>query len=196
MNASRLFSRFGGQNLSTLLCILLAALALAAGWILKSAVTSRTFHFERSGVTAEIPSKWLVNNGFAGEELVFTANPPLDYNLSYQVRLLPVVPGGKTTDLVVTRNLSQGQTLAYYKVSGQQAVQISGSDGYQVNYYYIKVNAEADLPVVISGRDIYIEGPEKVLLVTIENTASHFDESLPGFNVFLETVKFEKGGSQ
>jgi hypothetical protein len=196
MKASRLSARFGDPDLATVLTILLAVLALGAGWMLKSAVSSQTQRFERGGAAAEFPANWLVNNGIAGEELIFTANPPLDFNFNYQVRLLPVGPAGKITDLVVARNLSLGQSLTYFKVRGQQAVQINGQAGYQVDYSYIKTSAAAEGPLVISGRDVYIEGTEKALLVTLENEASHFAESLPGFNRFIQTVKFQKGGVQ
>jgi hypothetical protein len=196
MNVSGAVSRFFNQRLSTILTIILAALALGAGWLLKSLVVNQTQHYERVGVSAEIPAKWLVNNGLDGEELIFTANPPLDFNLNYQVRLLPVAAGGKITDLVVARNLSQGQLLPYYNVITQQAVRLGDRSAYQVTYTYIKQGAQGETPVIIAGRDIYFDGSPIILVATLENTDAHIDEALPGFNHFLESVRFQKEAGQ
>jgi hypothetical protein len=108
-NAARRSLQFN----STHLAILLTIIALAAGWILKTAVTNHTQAYLRAGVSASIPYQWEVINGLEGESLIFTANPPLDRNQHYEVSLLPVIPGGKVTDLVNTHNLSQGQALPF-----------------------------------------------------------------------------------
>jgi hypothetical protein len=195
MKGSRIFTILFGNSLSTSLAILLALAAMLAGWILKSAVTGQTQAVKRSGISAELPVKWLVNGGFTGEALIFSSSPPLDINLSYQVHLLPLAPGGKITDLVVARNSSQAQSLPFYKVTGQQAVQLDGRNGYQVDYSYVRATARGETPEVISGRDVYLEGPEKVLLCTLEDLASHFNESLSSFNHFLRSVSYQKGGA-
>jgi hypothetical protein len=195
MKGSRIFINLLGHSLSTTLAILLALAAMLAGWILKSAVTGQTQAVTRSGISANLPAKWLVNTGFSGEALIFSSSPALDQNLSYQVRLLPLTAGGKITDLVVARNLSQGQSLPFYKVTGQQAVRLDGKNGYQVNYSYVRATARGEAPAVISGRDVYLEDPDRVLLCTLEDLASHFDESLSGFNIFLRSVSYQKGGA-
>jgi hypothetical protein len=179
---------------STHLAILLTVIALAAGWLLKTVVTSRTEAYHRAGILASIPYKWAVKNGLEGESLVFAANPPLDMDQRYEVRLLPVVPGGKVTDAVNTRNLSQGQTLPFYKVSGQQAVRFNSQNGYQVNYAYVKTDVPGQNPVVIQGTDFYFETSTKVILATFEDSAQHFNDTLPGFYNFLATVSYQNGG--
>ena len=186
--------RRGFQINSTFFVILLMVIVLAAGWLLKISVMSRTEIYTRAGVSAAIPDKWLVKNGLEGESLIFIANPPLDMNKHYEVRLLPVIPGGKVTDLVNSRNLAQGQALPYFKVSGQQAVRFNSRDGYEVNYTYIKTDAPGQTPVVIQGADLYFETPTRVILTTFEDSPSNFDDSLPNFFNFLATVSYQNGG--
>jgi hypothetical protein len=196
MNLTLWFSKRIGDNLSTVLAVLRAALALAGGWALKRAETHQTQTYTWAGVSAEIPARWLVSNAIASEELIFSAHPPLDFNYTYQVRLLPAVPGGKPADLAVSRNLAQGQALAFYRVTGQQALQLDGRSAYQVTNAYVKPSSAGEAPVVISGRDVYLQGPEKILLVTLENLSTHFTDALPDFEAFVHSVSYQKGGSQ
>ncbi len=192
MNATEV--RRGFRVNSTHLVLLVAVLVLAAGWLLKTSVTSRTDLYNRAGVTASIPYNWSVKNGLEGESLVFTAKPLLDLTKRYEVRLLPAIPGGKVTDVVNTRNLSQGQALPFYKVSGQQGVQFNSRNGYEVNYSYIKTDVSGQNPVVIQGTDIYFEATNRVVLVTFEDSAVNFEDNLPDFYNFLATVSYQNGG--
>jgi len=186
--------RTGQRINSTLLVIALVIVALLAGWILKTSVTARTEAYQRAGVSAAVPYQWAVKNGLEGESLVFVANPPLDMNRQYQVRLLPVVPGGKVSDLANSRNLELGQALPYYKVSGQQAVRFGGRDGYEVDYSYIKTDTPGKNPEVIRGSDFYFQTPGRVILTTFEDSAQHYSDTLPEFYYFLSTVSYSSGG--
>lgn len=176
--------------ISVTLVILLTALALFLGWTLKETILNRVQPFFQSGISANIPASWQVNEGIEGDDLIFSASASLALNHRYLVYLLPAVPDGKVTDVVVTRNLSQGQNLLYYKVEAQQAIQFRGRNGYQVDYSYIKTGAANEDPAIIKGMDIYFEETGKVLIVEMENEIGQFDAGLPGFFNFTESVTY------
>ncbi len=168
----------------------MSVLALVFGWVVKEITLNRSQSFDRAGITANLPAKWQVNDGFSGDELIFTANAPLALNHRYLVHLLPAVPGGKVTDVVVTRNLSQGQNLAFYKVTSQEAIYFQGRNGYQVDYSYVKTGAAGEDPALIKGIDAYFEGSGKILVVSMEDEIDQFAAGLPGFFDFLGSIVY------
>ncbi len=183
-------SKYNRGVISVLLIILLTVVALTFGWNLRESVLNHLQPYSRLGVSAGVPVNWQVNEGIAGDELVFSVSAPLALNHRYLVHLLPSVPGGKVTDVVVTRNLSQGQNLPFYKVESQQAVQFRGRNGYQVEYTYIKNGATGEDPAIIKGMDMYFEESGKILLVALEDEINQFDASLPGFYNFAASVTY------
>jgi hypothetical protein len=194
MNIIKFFHLNRRHVASTYLVFLMSIVALTAGWILKSVVDNQYQPFTDKGVIAAIPSKWSVKSGLASEELVFSTNPPLDLNFHFDVLLLPVIPGGKITDLVISRNYSAGQSMHFYRVIDQKTTQSQGRSAYQVNYAYIKTDTPTTIPIVMKGTNFYISYPEKILMVTFENTEDLYEESLPKFFTFLEKITYKAGG--
>jgi len=194
MKLSRLLHLNQRHVQGTYLAVLLTILALGAGWWLKSSVNNQFQNFTDKGVNASIPAKWLVRSGLASDELVFSANPPLDINYRFEVELLPVTPGGKITDLVINRNYTSGQNLHYYRVNDQNTTQVQGKSAYQVSYSYIKTDTPTNIPIVIKGTNFYIPFGDKILLVTLENSEASYEESLPQFNAFLAKITYTGGG--
>lgn len=179
-----------GDRLSTLLVIILTLLALLAGWLLMISVTQRTVQVKQSGVTAAIPAGWMIKYGLEGEEMIFWAADRLDLRHRYMVALMPAVPRGTLTDVVVNRNLNRSQELIGYQVVRQTPV----NKGYRVDFAYIQAGEAGNLPKVIQGVDYFIPTGEKVLVITGEDEEHTFSQSLDAFERFLETVRYSSGG--
>jgi hypothetical protein len=182
------------SSLSTILVIGLVALGLIGGWILMNSVTQKTTTFSQSGVTAEVPAGWFVNSGLQGEQLLFWTADQLDPNRRYIVSVLPAVPGGSLTDVVVSRNLDRSQSVSGYVVIDQSQVKIQNEDGYQVGFAYILPGGRGAMPRVIKGMDYFLPRGDKVLVITHEDEADTFDSSPGTFQRFLESVLFPVGG--
>jgi hypothetical protein len=179
-----------GDHLSAILVIGLTLIALLAGWLLMIGVTQQTVPVKQSGVVAAVPSGWMIKYGLEGEEMIFWTSDRLDLNHRYTVSLLPAVPKGTLTDVVVNRNFNRSQELSGYQVVRQTPL----SRGYRVDFAYIQPGGAGNLPKVIQGVDYFIPTGEKVLVITGEDEESTFSQSLESFERFLETVRYSPGG--
>lgn len=179
-----------GDPLSALLVIALTLMALLAGWLLMISITQQTVQVKQSGVTAAVPSGWMIKYGLEGEEMIFWTADRLDLNHRYMVSLLPAVPKGTLTDVVVNRNLNRSQELTGYQVVRQTPV----SNGYRVDFAYIQSGGAGNLPKVIQGVDYFIPTADKVLVITGEDEERTFSQSIETFDRFLETVRYSPGG--
>ena len=180
--------------LSTFLVIAVVVVGLICGALLMNSVTNRTTAISQSGVTAQVPAGMNVNAGLQGEELVFWTSDQLDPNLRYEVTILPAVPGGSLTDVVVTRNFDRSQSIAGYVVMDQAQARIQNEEGYRVGFAYSLPGGRGVMPRVIKGTDYFLPKGDKVLVITFEDEASSFDQSSGTFLRFLESVRFPVGG--
>lgn len=182
------------SNSSVWLVIALAAVALIAGWGLKSFTEGRTRAVSSGGVTASLPDRWLVDAASAGPlggssdpTHVFTSWDPLDPSTRYSVSLLPA---GDDTDLAsfaTLRNLQRAQTLSSYRVLEQTPVTLKGRDGYKVTFAFVDSSAMNQAPTVFQGVDYYFGEGGQVLVATLE-TSHDFDSVVTRFQDFAAGV--------
>ena len=181
-------------DLSTILVIGMVVSGLIAGWILMNSVTNKTTMISQSGISARVPAGWNIDTGLQGEELLFWTSDRLDPNRRYAVSVLPAVPGGSLTDVVVTRNLNRSQSIPGYVVTDQSLTRIQNTDGYQVGFAYTLTGGRGAMPKVIKGTDYFLPKGDKVLVITLEDEANTFDQSTGSFLRFLDSVRFPVGG--
>ena len=179
------------SNLSVWFVVAATSLALILGWGLKSFVEGGTRTVSEGGLTAAVPSGWIVNvnrDGPLSTEhsaagLVFSSWNPLDPGTRYHLSLLP---GGDQVDMASTaaiRNLSRAQNLTAYRVLEQTPVTLKGRDGYRVSFAYVDASDPGAVPVVYQGVDYYFAEGDQVIVATLETTGP-LDEALDAFRDF------------
>ena len=194
--STRPMQKASPSAISVWIVVAITILALLLGMGLKSMVENHTRPFDRAGITAQIPSGWLVQEGIAGEQTIFTANDPFTANLTYTASLVPTTPDIKPSDLAFTFNLQRGQEVSLFRTIDQSQEKINGKDVLRVHYAYVDPKSQATLPVVIEGVEYIFLSQPKALIVAMESETSQFSSVLPAFMKFLGTVNYSAGGNQ
>jgi len=180
---------------SAWIVVALTLLAIILGLVIKNSVETATVGYEHSGVSARVPERWQVKNGFGNEDpLVFSANNPLDATLSYSVFLLPSGANIKLEDLASNHNIERARLLDGYRVLDQQQVQVAGQDAYKVHYVFVNPGNPMQLLAVMEGVDYYFATQPKALMMSMEDHTDLFDGALPAFLRFVDSVKLTTGG--
>lgn len=191
---SKQFAWISSRNISVLLVVVITLAALLIGWLIKEDVLNQTTIISRNGITAQIPKGWLTQYGIEGESKIFSSSDPFDANHVYTVTILPVIPGGQLTDSVVVRNLQRAQELSGYRVLDQAAVKLPGAEGYRVTYAYVATPKFSTIPVVMMGVDFYQPYAERIVVISLEDQSTKYDQVYPAFIKFLNSVKVSSGG--
>jgi hypothetical protein len=146
-------------------------------------------------VAAQLPAGWLVQEGLASEQTVFTVGDPFTANLTYTASLVPTTADIKPSDLAFTFNLQRGQDVSLFRTIDQNQEKVNGKDALRVHYAYVDPKSETTLPVVVEGVEYIFLSQPKALIVALEAETSQFNSALPAFMKFLGTVDYH-GGNQ
>jgi hypothetical protein len=192
----RWLPQYSRSTNSTIFTSLLCVAALFLGWVLMNWVENRTNLLTRSGVSAMVPSGWLVQKGIEGSQTIFTTSYAMDPNLKYTVSLLPSSADMKASDVAFTLNLQRGKDLKLYRVLDQSEVKVMGKAALKVHFTYVDPKSEYMLPLVIEGVDYISLAQPKSLVVSFEEETSQYNDALPAFLRFLGTVTNSPGGSK
>ncbi len=184
------------STLSVWIVSALTVLALLIGTDLQSMVENQTHPFDHAGVTAQLPAGWLVQEGLASEQTVFTAGDPFTANLTYTASLVPASADMKLSDLAFTFNLQRGQEVSLFRTIDQSQEKVNGKDALRVHYAYVDPNSQTTLPVVVEGVEYIFMSQPKALIVAMQAETAQFGSALPAFMRFLGTVKYAAGGNQ
>jgi hypothetical protein len=187
--------KVSSSTLSVWIVCALTVLALLLGTDLQNMVENQTHLLDHAGVTAQLPAGWLVQEGLASEQTVFTARDPFTTNLSYTASLVPTTEGIKPSDLAFTFNLQHGQDLSLFRTIDQSQEKVNGKDTLRVHYAYVDPKSQTTLPVVVEGVEYIFLSQPKALIVAVEANSSQFSSALPAFMRFLGTVNY-RGGNQ
>ena len=174
---------------------ILTILALLFGADLQNMVENQTHTFDHAGVSARLPAGWLVQEGLASEQTVFTAGDPFTANLTYTASLVPTSADIKPSDLAFTFNLQRGQNVSLFRTIDQSQEKVNGKNALRVHYAYVDPKGETTLPVVVEGVEYIFLSQPKALIVAMEAETSQFNSALPAFMKFLGTVDYH-GGNQ
>lgn len=181
------------DNLAWIFVFAFAIFSLVAGWILKESVLNATQTIVRQGFSFQIPARWSVEDGIAGEEMLFFSFPPLERNHRLVVSLLPATPEGKPSDLVTIRTMGLAERVAFFQVTGQTSLLLSGREAYRVSYAYIKQDDPTILPQQILGVETYLKINGKFLVLLMENEREQFESSLAGYDQVVLSIQSFSG---
>ena len=181
--ASRAGSRDDARQLIAV--VILLAVALAAGLLLKSISESQTRTVTAGGVTAAVPGDWIYQPG-AGD-VAFVANDPRIAGHRYVVSHVDAA-GRTLRDVVGTHAGAKSQLFAAYQPIAREQVTIGGRTGESVTYAFV-VERAGQVPQVIQARDVYLEGGDRILVISTEAPADRFADSTGAFDAFVQSVR-------
>jgi hypothetical protein len=178
------------ERLSAYGVVAITLVALLVGWGLKTSIETRTSLIERDNITAAIPDGWLVQDGT--EDLIFTTRHPLSPRPRYSVSL--VADGDRTlADVASDRNRSRDQILDSYAVLEETSIVRQDQEGYRVTFVYVASTTGGE-PRIVKGVECSLVRQQYVLAISLESDAEDFDDALPGFERFLDSVSITEGG--
>ena len=144
MTATTSPGRLGGirrpDTLSTLLVVVLAAAALLAGLVLRSAVEGATGVVDTGELSVRVPARWVLE-GTADPRHV-TATDPVSSASRLEVRLLDD-PGDASSSAAAARLIAEERDRRPgIVVTSDGAAPIAGRESYQVHYRIVGDEAE------------------------------------------------------
>jgi hypothetical protein len=179
--ASARLSDDGRQFLAVLIIL---AVALVLGLVLKMFVEGQTRAVSGGGLNAAIPADWVYQPG--GGDVAFVANDPRIPGHRYLVTQIAGAPGG-LRESVDRYSGAKSQLHEAYQSLGGEPVTIGGRSGEAVDYAFV-LDREGRVPQAIQARDVFFQNGDRVLVISLEAPTDRFEESLPAFEAFVRSV--------
>jgi hypothetical protein len=182
-----------GDRFAEFAVLLLAIVALAAGWALKTAVENRSQPFSSGKISAQTPVGWLTFNPGGNEVLHVSDRTAAGFGTTYLIEQEAVPAGTEPGQMVAMLTLRRGTSLTGYRVLSQQSVLVQGRKALEIDYVYVESAANlsrAVLPAVVKGKDYVFVNGGQALIVSYRAEQSVFDTDLARFYRFLVSVKF------
>lgn len=178
------WSRLTDDGRQFLAVAMVVVVGLAAGLGLKLVSENQTRNVTAGGVTAGTPRSWIYQSG-AGD-LLFSVRDPLHPGLQYSVSL--VASGSDLARVVDNQVRAKSGILNDFQQLSREPAASAGRTGQAVTYAYV-VTREGRAPAVIQGRDLYLPAAGSVLVISLQSPIATFDDALPGFNRFADSVR-------
>jgi hypothetical protein len=186
-------SRTSGDRISELAVIVVVAVALLAGWGLKSSVESQAITFSEDGVTAQVPAGWLRATPGRGEVLRVSNPAASGFATTYVIEAEPVAQDATLAGIVGPLSLKRAQQWMAYRVLDQQPVTVDGRDAYRVLYVYVESDPDvthAQLPSVVRGEDYVFLNAGRAIIVSYRAESDVYDLDHQRFEQFLTSVTY------
>lgn len=183
--------RSNPDRLSALIVGIVTLVALFLGGILKSSVENRSQLVERKGISASLPTSWVVEEG-AGN-LVFVSWDPFVPDVRYSISLETSGGAQSLAESAAQRSAILGKVLESFRVLDETPIIRRGREGYKVTYAFIDTN-EPGLPVVLQGVDYYFPIEGGAIIISLQAHERQYDEALLRFESFLDSVSYKPGG--
>jgi hypothetical protein len=165
--------------------LLMAAVALLAGYGLRGYVEGQTRTVGAGGASADVPSGWIFQTG--AQDLLFTVIDPRNPGQRYSVSR-PTAAGANAASVADTTVAAKSHVLSQFQVVSRGSETIGGNSVPSVTYAYVTTR-NAQLPQVIEGRDVFLQSSGGVLVVTLESPTHSFDNAIATFEQFAASVR-------
>lgn len=199
MTTAPVSRRLSEDYRADLLVALVVALALAAGWLFKSSLTSRTTVVTdpNSQFKAAIPSYWSTRESDSADTFLAAENPnaPSTFKSSVLGQSFLLDPENPTAlDALVDRLVQQhGDTLIGYHLLDIRAQNVAGAEARVVEYAYIVQPIDqpfrASVPVVVHATDTLIYTPKEYWLLTLAADERLYAKEQPNFDRIVASVQ-------
>jgi len=180
------------KQLSVIAVVIVTLVAVGLGLVLKNSVETQSTPFKSSdGIQANVPVGWVIQDGKG--DLAFNAWSPFKPYDRITVFALSGKEGMQLEAVANERNTQLSTSLNAFRVLDEQTIERKGKLGYKVTSAYVEEKAQG-LPRVIKGVDYYFAANGNVLVITWRTDADEFEDNLPGFLRFLDSVQYKSGG--
>lgn len=184
------------EQRSVIAVITVTIVALLLGWSIKASIQNEVRIISQNGISAQVPAGWVAGMGEGNASFsTWNSRNPAQ---KYLVTIYPASADVTIDTIVIQRNLSRGQQLSNYRVIDKFSGTINGEEVYQVDFAYVELGGRTDIPTVIQGVDYYMDsGDDRIIVVTMEAESNDFEQQLPLFDEFMNTLQIPSvGGSE
>ena len=168
--------------------IVLIAVALVGGLLIRSSVESAVQVVGESGLDARLPAGWIVLPA-AGDRLL-TAYDPLDPDLRYGVSAMDPAEGATLTpeDAATRRLADRGQLLEGFALVSEGPGTLGSVPTYDVRYRFVDHGPGGASTPIEAVEHYFADGAifpgDRVLAVILEATPDTIEAATPGFERF------------
>jgi serine protease Do len=168
--------------------IVLIAVALVAGLLVRSSVESAVQVVDQGGLNARLPAGWIVLPA-AGDRLL-TAYDPLDPDLRYGVSAMDPTDGATLTpeDAAARRLADRGQLLEAFALVSEGPGTLGGVPTYQVRYTFVDHGPGGESTPIEAVEHYFADGAiftgDRILAVVLEATPDKIEATMPDFERF------------
>jgi hypothetical protein len=180
-----MWGRMSDDGRQFIAVLVLLAIAIVLGLLVKSFVEGQTRSVTGGGLRAAIPADWVYQPG--GGDVAFVANDPRIPGHRYLVTQLDAAPGG-LLEAVDRYSGAKSQLHTAYQTLGSEEATIGGRTGTAVTYAFV-LDRQGRVPQAIQAQDVFFQEDDHVLVISMEGPADRFDESLPAFESFVASVE-------
>jgi len=172
--------------------VVLVAVALVGGWILREAVLARATPFTAGDVSGRYPAGWTKETG---DDPLLRVRDPRGGETGAMLELRARALAAEANPALVLDALAlerAAQTTAYQTLRTEQ-VTVGGRAATSRTFTYVSVNRNPyleRLPVVMKGVDLVLESDGRAVIVTFVDRADDFDASYRYFLAFAESLEF------
>ncbi|MFN8457945.1 MAG: hypothetical protein U0401_25390 [Anaerolineae bacterium] len=180
--------------------VVVVAIALLLGWLLKTSIESRTDAFNGAGVSLSYPAAWLREPNPAEEGLVFQASDLRSGSLfRTNVALRMAAPPAnlaasedKLTSAVTTWTFGRSQVLDNYRILATETAQVGGQPAGRVVYTFVNEPIANPyrwaLPVVVEAVDYVFLHQGQVYVLTLAADGNRFEPEQGRFEAIIRSV--------
>lgn len=174
---------------SFLAVILVTILAVGAGLAFLSRTADQSHRVERSGISVDLPTNWIVSDP-AGD-LILSAYDPLNFDLRYTVAA--VASAGRTPDDVARLRLADRRALMPgFTIIEDGAGKIGDVATHRIRYTIAPTGSGTGL---VEVREDYVADGDRVLIIGLEAPRADFAAAESAFDKFARQVVAGRTGA-
>jgi hypothetical protein len=185
------------QRLATYLAIVLTAVALAAGLLLRVNIENASFLFtdSRTGIRLRYPANWILERGSADGPFIMRVEDPaaLPFKTSLSISALATGPDSTINDITTLIDITRAGQLASYKSLDISPTTLGGRPATQLTYAYATTETNPSLrslPVIVRGVDIIVLSRSQTFVLTFLSEATAYDSNQRYLDLFLRNLEF------
>lgn len=161
--------------------VVVTAIALILGLLLRTSVQQDTKRVDQGGVTVDVPTSWIVLPG-VGDSLL-AAYDPRDPNLRYGVAALASPAATSLDTAAASRIRDRRQLLDGFTLVDEGAAALGSIATYRVRYAFVD-KSSGGVPTVIEADEYYFTAGARILVATLEAPRDKIAAALPAFERF------------
>ncbi|MDQ6794704.1 MAG: trypsin-like peptidase domain-containing protein [Chloroflexota bacterium] len=161
--------------------VVVTAIALVLGLLLRTSVQQDTKRVDQGGVSVDVPTSWIVLPGIG--DTLLAAYDPRDPNLRYGVAALTSPAGTALGDAATRRLRDRRQLLDSFAPIDEGPASLGTIATYRVRYAFVD-KSSGGVPVVIETNEQYFTAGRRILVAVLEAPRDKIAAALPAFERF------------